>query len=214
MKLRSLSATVLLVVLVLASAALAQLPGPFSADVRTTTPRHQTLTGKLYFSGNNVRIQMSMPAGEGGRAGMGSQESIVIHNMSRNVTYMLLPQQRMYMEVHGNEIAGPGRPPEWKAYDPSNPCANKPGVTCKKVGTETVNGRTCDRWEFTGKNPDSNETVWIDQKTHIPIKRQGADGSVFELTNINEGPQPADLFEVPAGYQKLDMGGMMRGQRP
>jgi hypothetical protein len=32
----------------------------------------------------------------------------------------------------------------------------------------------------------------------------------MEMTNIKEGPQDASLFEVPAGYQKVEMGGGMR----
>jgi hypothetical protein len=35
----------------------------------------------------------------------------------------------------------------------------------------------------------------------------------MELRNIQEGSQPASLFEIPAGYTKFDMGGAMR-QRP
>jgi hypothetical protein len=35
-----------------------------------------------------------------------------------------------------------------------------------------------------------------------------------ELRNIQEGPQPASLFEVPAGFTKMDMGGMMQMQPP
>jgi hypothetical protein len=41
------------------------------------------------------------------------------------------------------------------------------------------------------------------------VKWQGKD-SGGELRNIQEGSQPASLFEVPAGYTKMDMGGMMQ----
>jgi hypothetical protein len=30
------------------------------------------------------------------------------------------------------------------------------------------------------------------------------------VRNIQEGSQPASLFEVPAGYTKFDMGGAMK----
>jgi hypothetical protein len=53
--------------------------------------------------------------------------------------------------------------------------------------------------------------VWVDTKLHCVVKTDGAEGSI-EPQNIQEGPQPASLFEVPAGYTKFDMG-MMR-QRP
>jgi hypothetical protein len=216
MKLRILSVVPILVT-VLAVAGRAQMPGPFSADIQVSSPRHDTnTTGKLYFSGDKARIDMSLPAREGGpRRGMEPRESVIINDLAQKVTYILMPQQHTYMEMRADEMPMRGRHgPEWRTYDPANPCANEPGVSCKKLGTEVVNGRTCDRWEFTGRDPDHNSTVWIDQKTHIPIKRQGADGTTFELTNIREGSQPQNLFEVPAGYQKMDMGGMMRGRRP
>jgi hypothetical protein len=34
------------------------------------------------------------------------------------------------------------------------------------------------------------------------------------LTNIKEGEPAASLFEIPSGYQKMDMGSMMQGMRP
>jgi len=33
----------------------------------------------------------------------------------------------------------------------------------------------------------------------------------MNLTNVKEGMPDASLFQIPAGYQKFDMGGMMRG---
>ena len=53
------------------------------------------------------------------------------------------------------------------------------------------------------------DLFWLDPKLRFPVKWQGKDGS-GEMRNIQEGPQPASLFEVPAGYTKMDMGGMMQ----
>ena len=130
---------------------------------------------------------------------------------------MIMPQQKMYMEMNANGMGRMGRGPRMpdaKALDPTNPCAAEPNYTCKKVGTETVNGRSCDKWEFTDKNGGGTRTVWLDQKLHFPIKMVGSQGDNFELTNVQEGTQPASLFEVPAGYTKMDMGGMMGGRPP
>ena len=45
----------------------------------------------------------------------------------------------------------------------------------------------------------------------FPVKWDGKNGG-GEMQNIQEGPQPASLFEIPAGYTKMDMGGMMQQQ--
>jgi hypothetical protein len=42
------------------------------------------------------------------------------------------------------------------------------------------------------------------------IKTAGGTGGGIELRNIQEGSQPSSLFEVPAGYMKMDMGAMMQ----
>jgi hypothetical protein len=97
-----------------------------------------------------------------------------------------------------------------RPFDPSNPCAHHPDTTCKKVGSETINGRSCDKWEFT-KSGKVEDTEWIDQKLHVIIKSVRVDGSSFELKNLKEGPQPESVFAIPSGYQKFDMGSMMRG---
>jgi hypothetical protein len=105
------------------------------------------------------------------------------------------------------------RTPKWQDFK-GDPCTfgNRQDATCKKVGTETVNGRSCDKWEITDKN-GKKETLWIDQKLHFPIK--STDGQVTtEFTNIKEGAQDASLFKVPAGYRKFDMGSMGGGRRP
>jgi hypothetical protein len=96
-------------------------------------------------------------------------------------------------------------------YDPKNPCSADPGTTCKNLGTETVNGRSTDHWQITHKDGNISD-VWIDNSLHFPIKTV-SQGTTWELTNIKEGPQDASLFQIPAGYRKMDMPGMggMRG---
>jgi Domain of unknown function (DUF4412) len=179
---------------------LAQKPQSFSADINFNSPQGMSGTGKLFFSGDKVRMEMSA---------MGHQ-SIMISDTVAQTGYVLMPQQKMYMDMSSG-MKGAHKGPDWRAYDASNPCANMTDTTCQKVGTEVVNGRTCAKWQFSGKNAESKRTVWIDQATGIPIKTVTNDGATVELTNIKQGVQSPSLFEVPAGYQKFDMGGMMKG---
>lgn len=182
----------------LSPAALAQ--AQFSADMTIHNARGEDVKGKLYFGGKKMRTDMEMRG----------------HSMS-NITdleakkgYTVMHEQKMYMEHDLNRPMGPmgrgPRMPDIKQYDGTNPCANQEGVTCKKTGTETVNGRTCDVWEF-DKGGKKQSMTWIDQKLHVPVKTVNDDGTTFELSNIKEGPQPASEFEIPSGYQKMDMGG-------
>lgn len=196
--------SVFLLALLMAVATLAQLPpARFAADMKFTS-KNMSSTGKLYFGGSKVRMEMNA---------MGRQ-SIMITDRQRKVVYMLMPDQHMYMEMSTENAGqrGAGRPPaqDWHTYDPANPCASTPDTTCQQLGTGMADGRLCTKWLFTHKR-GTTQTVWIDQKTGIPIRTEGSDGSLMELTNINQGPQSDSLFEIPAGYTKFDMGAMTKG---
>jgi hypothetical protein len=184
------------------------MPQPFSADFTETLARaKQNISGKMYFGSAKMRVDSSMPQG---RQGMG--QMIMIIDMSKQTMYMLMPQQHMYMEMNTNQQNNPmaSRAPKPPSYDPNHPCG--PDMTCQKVGTETVNGRVCDKYASTGSSGTS--TAWIDQKLHFPIKTLDANGNAWQLSNIQEGQQDASLFEIPSGYTKMDLGSMMGGGRP
>jgi hypothetical protein len=176
----------------------------FSADMLITGMRGPggSATGKLYYGSMRVRIDMEAAG----------HQSEMITDLQSKTTYMVMPQQRMYMEQKISDMPGRRGAPDWKPYDPNNPCASREGTTCKKEGSESVNGRMCDKWLITDKN-GRTDTVWIDQKNHIPIKTVSADGTTVELKNIKEETQSSSLFDVPSGYTKMDMGMMMRGMQ-
>ena len=199
----------LLLLLPWATAQMTQLT-PFSADMQFSSTKGQgasrEMSGKIYVSREHMRMDMT-----GGPVG----GAIMITNFATKTSDTLLPEQHMYMEFKADEMQGrrPGMGPNIKPLpDPNNPCANQEGMTCKNLGIEQVNGRSCDHWQITDKNGRVSN-VWIDRKIHFPIKTVSGD-STWELTNIKEGEPAASLFEIPAGYQKMDMGGVMQGMRP
>lgn len=199
---RIIASFALFVLCLAAVSVLAQVPPQFSADMKFTS-QGMSGTGKLYFGGQKVRMEM---AAQG-------QQTIMITHTDRKVAYMIMPAQRMYMEMSTDTGMPQKRGPEWQMYNATNPCANVPNTTCERIGTGVIDGRTCNKWLFTTNGPRSTKTVWIDQKTGIPLRTETSDGYLMEITNIKEGPQTASLFEVPSGFQKLDMGNMTKGRR-
>ncbi len=183
------------------SAALAwqMTPQPFASDMAITTKNGEKMNGKFYFSPPKQRMDMSSRG----------HDVSVITDAKTQTSDILMPQQHMYMETHGGQSSPMAQnlPKIETSLDASNPCAARTDVTCKKVGTETVNGRSCDKWEFTDKKGNTTN-AWVDQKLHFPIKMQNSDGSLVEFTNIKDGAPSASVFEIPADYRKLDMGGM------
>lgn len=201
----------ILVFLAVPAAYAFQGPQPFSSDFSTTSSNGNVhMTGKFYFSLPSLRMDL---ADTGQRQGpFGGKMSMIVDGSSKTA-YMLMTDQQMYMEFPADSNSPMAqRMPKLQDFN-GDPCSvGNQGQTCKKLGTESVNGRTCDKWEVTEKSGDK-ETLWIDQKLHFPIKSQTANGMTTEFTNIKEGAQDAALFKVPAGYHKFDPS-MMRGQRP
>lgn len=190
-----------------------QGPQPFSSDFSTTSSNgNMHMSGKFYFSLPNLRMDLT-DTGQHQNAGpFGGKMSMIVDGGNKTA-YMLMTDHQMYMEFPADSNSPMAqRMPKLQDFN-GDPCSvSTQGQTCKKLGTETVNGRTCDKWEVTEKSGDK-ETLWIDQKLHFPIKTQTASGMTTEFTNIKEGPQDASLFKVPPGYRKFDPS-MMGGQRP
>jgi len=183
-------------------AALAQMPQPFSADFSSASPDGMKKTGKWFFSPPKMRIDMNMPQGNGPLSG---NVSMIIDG-STHTSYMVMPQAEMYMEIEASGARDMQGLRNLESLSRGgDPCAGNAGSTCKKVGTETVNGRSCDKWEMTDKNAHKT-TLWIDQKLYAVIRLHEYDGTVTDLTNVKEGAQSASLFVVPPGYRKFDAG--------
>jgi len=186
---------------------------PFSADMQSSANPAQggsrkEMSGKIYVSRENLRMDFT------GMAGPGKGRMIMITNFASKTSDFLMPEQHMYMEVKADDTQGQpgGIGPDIKALlDPHNPCASMKDWSCKNLGTEQVNGRTCDHWQITDKN-GKVKNAWIDQKMHFAIKAVSQDSS-FELSNIKEGEPSASLFAIPSGYRKMDIGSM-QGKRP
>lgn len=205
-------AVCMLLFLAVSTAFAYQMPQPFSADFSTTSANgNANMKGKFYFSPPKVRMDMT-DTGQHQAGPFGGKMSMIMDGDAK-MAYMLMPDQQMYMEFPTNaNNPMTQRQTQWQDFK-GDPCTfdKEHSATCKKLGTETVNGRSCDKWEVTQKNGDK-ETLWIDQKLHFPVRVTNGQ-TISDFTNIKEGAQDASLFKVPAGYRKFDMGSMQRPPR-
>ncbi len=179
----------------------------FSADVAVTNDSgrdHPTGPMHMTVSGQKMRIE----------TGHGT----VIVDGQAGSTVMLQPDKKLAITV--GAAGTPAFSQYMASFDPENACPqwqamskNRPagegGWTCQKLGDDTVGGRSVVKYESTnGKGEHS--TAWIDSRLRFPVKVESPH-VVMTLTNIQEGAQPANLFEVPPGYQSMDMSAMMQG---
>ncbi len=74
------------------------------------------------------------------------------------------------------------------------------------VGLETLDNRPVEKWLTRVSRPDGQATEawqWFDPELQIAIREALPGGMVRELRNIQLGPQPDTLFEVPSDYTRL-----------
>ena len=187
-----------------ASCVLAQTE--FSADIVDLQKQGTPTQAKIYFAKDKLRIE-SQTSGAGGA---------IIVNLSTQTSTVLMAQQHMFMEMPAQGQSQRVGYAFFRAGDVENACAdwqkmghNQDG-SCHKVGSETVNSRNTLKYEATNASGDVSH-FWLDPKLRFPVKWQGKNSS-GELRNIQEGAQPAALFEVPAGFTKMQMPGVMMQQ--
>jgi hypothetical protein len=103
----------------------------------------------------------------------------------------------VFQGVRGSPAMMPGISMYLLPADPQNPCQNWTAVECKAMGTETVDGRATTKWDLAHHFEDVtwHSTVWVDVRLHVVSKRQYEE-NVFQMRNIVEGPQPANLFQM------------------
>ena len=167
---------------------------------------------KIYFAKDKMRFESQNSGPHGGGA--------VIVNYANQSSIVVMAQQHMYMEMpmqaQGQRMSYASA--FFRAGDVENACGdwqkmgNNKGSTCHKVGSETVNGRSTLKYEATNANGDVSH-FWLDPKLRFPVKWDGKNSS-GELRNIQEGTQPASLFEIPAGFTKFEMPAGMGGMQP
>ncbi len=164
----------------------------FSADM-IQKRGGMTTEGKAYIKGKKIRMEMEMG---GGRA-------ITIMNMETGVTWQLMPEQKIYMEMRG----GFAKAGEAQWDEDLSKIADK-----KRVGTEKVSGYVCDKYEIIYHDKSMGKmTQWYSRKLEYPIKILYKGEVISEYRNIKEGGVKDSMFQIPPGYQKMQMPGMGRG---
>src|SRR5258708_26903165 len=193
-------------VLLAANFALGQ--NEFSAEIVNTEKSDNPVQAKIYFAKDKMRIESQERNARGGGA--------YIMNFATETALVIMDQQHMYMEMPAQAQTRGMSYSFFRTGDVENACgdwlklAKNKGGTCHKIGNETVNGRSTVKYEGTNSSGETSD-VWLDPKLRFPVKWQGKN-SGGELRNIQEGSQQSSLFEVPSGYTKMDMGGMMQYQ--
>lgn len=180
--------------------------GPdFSATLVMTNPKNpsQQKTAQLNSSKGRSRLTSSIPARRARQQGMGKTQ-VEIKNPYKGAWWLIFPDVKKYMERRGEALTTV--PAEPMPEDEEHPCKSAKEVVCRKLGNETVGGRAVEKWEIVSEynGVEERATIWFDIKLGVRVRELVPGKLMQEITNIKVAPQPDSLFELPAGYQKVD----------
>jgi hypothetical protein len=229
-------ARALVLLALLFGAILSSAQGEFSADLVDLQQPGDPVLAKVSFGTGKRRFDMEPASGPdtiivdlkrptatmGGthlRVG-GSGDSIIVDLVNHTST-VLWPQEKLYHRAPYRALSPAelyGLYANVQATDVDKACdewMKRPaaqGETCANVGKEEVNGRETVKYNLSCYGEVCH--LWIDRKLRVLVKRE-TKWNRTELRNIREGAQPANLFEVPAGYaEKATLNGIIRSTEP
>ena len=153
----------------------------FSADMEITAGGQTVAQGKIFVKGDLTRQEMSHDG----------HKITVINRPDKGVTWTLMPRAKNYIESSFAADSEKQLPDNW---------SQKLKNEAKSLGSETVNGMKCDKYEISGDG--EKVTYWIARGKDLPVRIRTA-GSEINYRNIRTGKQPDRLFKLPAGYHKF-----------
>jgi hypothetical protein len=173
----------------------------WSAVVVDTGKQDAPTSLKIYFGGEKVRLEPQMWV-RGSTPG-----PFILYDRTTRTGFLVSPANHSYSEAPSEMIEQyRGFAAGWNI---DTFCTgwlktqtNRDG-TCKRLSDESVNGREALRYEATNSN-GAMTRLWFDSKLRMLVKWEaGKNGG--EMRNIQEGPQPSSIFEIPAGYAKSEL---------
>lgn len=172
----------------------ATLPMPsveYSAD-RVIETSAGTFNGKVFSAKDKERSETTM----------GGMQSVMILRRDKQVGWMLMPMQKMYMTM---DFA--------KAQQQSGAAPNDQ-IDITEVGSETIEGHASKKYKMLMKDGSGGGFIWVTDQG-IPVKmdflsKSGGEKTRMTVTlkNLKIGSQDAEQFELPSGYTAMpNMGG-------
>lgn len=158
----------------------------FSADMVRRGPDGQASSGRMFVGDGRTRMEMSQQG----------REVVRISDQKRGMEWILFPAEQNYLERGAPPGTAGAPPPPKQPSAESSPCDGMPGVACRRVGVEDVNGRPAVKWEMSASQDGQTLTgaQWLDQERGMPLKSVMPNGPTMELKIL--GPETIDGRKV------------------
>jgi outer membrane lipoprotein-sorting protein len=174
-------------------------PAAYSEDLVITTG-DQTMTMKRFVDGSKMRTDMNA---------QGQDFSMIELGDAAGTMYNIVPKQKQAIKMTSRGMMegmpkAAGKPDTTETETPP-----PPGYKVEYLGEETVDGRATKKFRMT--TDEGSALGWFDAANGAPVRMEGtSDGkkAVMEWKNFKAAAQPASVFEVPKGYEVVDMDAM------
>ncbi len=159
----------------------------FSADAIQRTPDRPVMQARIFVGPDAVRSEYEM----------NGQRFIEIVREGDRV--LINPARKEYLIQPGGSAPLPqARRPQPPG---TSPCQGVPGVTCRLLGKEKVNGRMAEKWEFVASHNgrEVRSLHWIDVEKRFPVRQMFPDGSLVEMRLVSHETldgRPVEKWEV------------------
>jgi hypothetical protein len=165
----------------------------YSADLETTTAEG-SFTSKIFFKDTKMRMESNHQG----------HNSINIIRPDKKVMWMLMVDSKTYMEM---PLDMSKQDIQSKLHDPNIK------VDKEFIANEVVDKHPAKKYHLTitkdGKKEKSGYTWEATDLGNFPVKYESEDKKMTTVwKNIKTGGVTDSVFELPAGYKKMDMPGM------
>lgn len=170
----------------------------YSADA-TSEDEEGTMRLKIFATPTKERHEMLTGSGKG---------AVMIFRFDQMVMWMVMPSERMYMEHPiGGGPSGKNDSSQWTYEHTAVGPESLNGVPVTKYKTIATSSRGKKYGGFSWRRSDG-----ITLKEDLLYKEgKKTQRRLLELSNVTVGSQSSKLFEIPPGFTKFSMGGMMGG---
>jgi hypothetical protein len=177
-------------------------PEAFSVDL---VMKSEGLDLTMKRSIDHGRIRTDMTTGD-------QQFTMIELGDEKGTTLVLMPEQKMAMKQTRAGMEEAMKKVKKQAKEEAEAqVAAAPELKIEDLGDEAIEGHTAKKIRFVS---DQGPVLgWFDKESGAPMRFESTiEGkkSTIEWKNLKPGPQPAELFEVPKGYEVQDMDEMMK----
>jgi len=174
----------------------------FSGEMYIYVPPNKMMN-RIYVTKDKQRIEQSMEK---------YQSITTIIRNDKKLMWILNPQNKTYIEFRLDQNQQMPHEQQTPTSPESIEKIFKKALKIEKLSKEKVNDFWCTVYKVKIKDKDLNKegiyTLWIADDISYLIKMKmeaGENKMIMEFKNLKIGPQPDHLFEIPAGYTKMEM---------